>query len=275
MLTRLRTVLHHLNKYRAMSSSAGAVHNTNAACCSIPPIQSDYKPKGTYTSHGKFNKVYVTGPASSDNAIVCVYDIFGFFPQTQQGADIIASSLKTKVYMPDFFEPDGPFPIDKFPPQTDEEKQQLQDFFAGTANPADNIAKLVTFGKTLKEEGAKRVGAYGFCWGGKVTISSGGESTPFDAVSIVHPAMLSAEDVSKLSVSLAIYISKDEPINEYNKIVEILAKKPFAAQCDHKNYTNMFHGWAAARADLSNPENKKEFEDIYKRLVDYFKKTLA
>ncbi|EEB91195.1 hypothetical protein MPER_10485, partial [Moniliophthora perniciosa FA553] len=230
MLTRLRTVLHHLNKSRAMSSSTGAIHNTNAACCSIPPVQSDYKPKGTYTSHGKFNKVYVTGPASSDNANI--------FPQTQQGADIIASSLKTRVYMPDFFEPDGPFPIDKFPPQTDEEKQQLQDFFGGTANPADNIAKLVTFGKTLKEEGAKRVGAYGFCWGGKVTVSSGDENTPFDAVSIVHPAMLSAEDASKLSVPLAIYVSKDEPVDECNKIVDILAKKPFAAQCDHKNYPN-------------------------------------
>lgn len=28
-----------------------------------------------------------------------------FFPQTQQGADLIASTLKTTVYMPDFFEP--------------------------------------------------------------------------------------------------------------------------------------------------------------------------
>ena len=85
-------------------------------------------------------QVYVTGPDTPGKiALVCVYDIFGcalagisaqttqpltppllhrYFPQTQQGADIIASTLKTKVYMPDFFEPDGAFPISKFPPKT-------------------------------------------------------------------------------------------------------------------------------------------------------------
>ena len=25
------------------------VHNTNVACCSIPPVKSDYVPKGKYT----------------------------------------------------------------------------------------------------------------------------------------------------------------------------------------------------------------------------------
>lgn len=30
------------------------------------------------------------------------------------------------------------------------------------------------------------------------------------------------------------------------------------------------HGWAAARADLSNEENRKQYEDIYKRLADFY-----
>ena len=30
--------------------------------------------------------------------------------------------MNATVYMPDFFEPNKPFPIDKFPPKTDEEK---------------------------------------------------------------------------------------------------------------------------------------------------------
>jgi dienelactone hydrolase len=33
------------------------------------------------------------------------------------------------------------------------------------------------------------------------------------------------------------------------------------------------HGWAAARANLKNEENKKQFEDVYKRLADFFAKT--
>jgi len=35
------------------------------------------------------------------------------------------------------------------------------------------------------------------------------------------------------------------------------------------------HGWAAARADLDDPENKKAFEDIYARLAAFFKKNNA
>ena len=53
------------------------IHNTNKACCSIPPVQAQYTPLGSFKSLGDFDKVYVTGPESSDNAIVCVYDIFG------------------------------------------------------------------------------------------------------------------------------------------------------------------------------------------------------
>ncbi|KAF8640655.1 hypothetical protein AX17_000312 [Amanita inopinata Kibby_2008] len=236
-----------------------AIHNPNKACCSIPPVHSNYSPKGTLKPYGQFNRVYVTGPDTSENAIICVYDIFGYFPQTRQGADIIASTLKTTVYMPDFFEPDPPFSAENFPPKTPQAKADLQAFFGGTASPTKAINKLVAFGQYLRTSGKNKIGVYGFCWGGKVTLASGGHNTPFNSVAIVHPAMLSAEDARKLTVPLAIYISKDESMDEYNKILDIMAKKPFAAQNDHKNYSNMFHGWAAARGNLENAENKKEW----------------
>ena len=56
---------------------SSTVHNSNQACCNIPPVHSDYTPKGTFKSYGAFNRVYVTGPPTSDNAIICVFDIFG------------------------------------------------------------------------------------------------------------------------------------------------------------------------------------------------------
>lgn len=132
-----------------------------------------------------------------------------FKPQTQQGADIIADQLKVKVFMPDFFEDGEPWPVEGFPPKTDEDKQKLQDFFGGLASPPANKDKLIAFGKVLRSEGVKSLGVYGFCWGefkcfvphililvltlrdlgGKVIMLAGGEEgTPFDAVSIVHPA---------------------------------------------------------------------------------------
>ncbi|GLB36509.1 putative dienelactone hydrolase family protein [Lyophyllum shimeji] len=255
-------------------TTSSNVHNTNEACCSIPPVQSDYAPKGTIKQYGSFNKVYITGPEKSETKIVCVFDIFGFFPQTQQGADIVAGALNATVYMPDFFEPDAPFPAEKFPPKTDKDKADLQAFFGGPASPPKAIEKLTTFGRFLKTDGAKTLGAYGFCWGGKVTISAGATPDPFNSVAVVHPAMLSAADAEKLTVPLAIYISKDEPIDEYDKILQIIRKKPFAAKCDHKKYANMFHGFAAARADLTKEDNRKEFEDVYAKLIRFFRNTL-
>jgi hypothetical protein len=63
---------------------------------------------------------------------------------------------------------------------------------------------------------------------------------------------------------------------QYAKILDIIAKKSFAPKNDHKNYSDMcvlclsivfdllclvirFHGWAAARADLKNEENRKAY----------------
>jgi len=212
----------------------------------------------------------VTGPETvGDKALVCVYDIFGFMPQTQQGADIIANALKLQVLMPDFFENGGPWPVDNFPPKTDEDKKKLQEFFGGIASPGDNSTKLADFAKTLKKDGVKWVGTYGFCWGGKVVMLAGQDPTEFDAVSIVHPAMLSAGDAENLNVPLGLYPSMDEPEAEFHKIVEIMYKKPFASKNDAKIYDS-FHGFAAGRANLKDPDNKAKFEDLYQTVINFF-----
>ncbi|KAI5123735.1 hypothetical protein M0805_000328 [Coniferiporia weirii] len=275
MLARLRALIHSLH-HRTMSSapSTGAqrVVNANPACCSIAPVQSDYTPKGVFKQFAGFNRVYVTGVQSSDTVIVSVYDIFGFYPQTQQGADKLATALNAAVYMPDFFESDAPFPIEQFPPKSDADKDALQAFFAGPAQPEKNLNALLRVGKALREQGTvKRLGAYGVCWGGKLTTLAGsGENPVFDAVAAIHPAMLSASDADNLSVPLGLFITKDEPKEEYDSMVEKLSHKPFADKVVYKNYSNMFHGFAAARADLKNEENKKEFEDVYSKLRGFF-----
>ncbi|KAI5451334.1 hypothetical protein NCC49_001928 [Naganishia albida] len=249
---------------------SGHVHNTNKACCSIPPVQSEYKPKGSYQKVGAFEKAYVIGD-SKTHALICIYDIFGFWPQTEQGADILSATLSdTKVVMPDFLQ-GNPWPVDQFPPKTDEEKEKLQQFFGTTANPQERLKETVEVAKALQSEGYTSIGLYGFCWGGKVAMLAGSHSELFTGVSIVHPAMLDVKDVDGLAVPLAIYPSKDEPADEVEKIVKALESKPFADRCTHKTYANMHHGWAAARGDLSNEENKKEYEDVYSRVAAFFK----
>ena len=77
MFVRLKGVLGHLPPKLGPRAAMSTVHNTNQGCCSNPAVQSDYRPKGTIKPFGDFKHVYITGPAKSDNALVCVYDIFG------------------------------------------------------------------------------------------------------------------------------------------------------------------------------------------------------
>lgn len=74
MLTRLSIIFRHLNP---LARTMSTVHNTNKACCSIPPVQVDYTAKGTYKPHGAFDRVYVTGD-KSETALVVIFDIFGW-----------------------------------------------------------------------------------------------------------------------------------------------------------------------------------------------------
>ena len=97
------------------------------ACCTIPPVISEgYKPKGDYITINGL-KTYATGPKDAKSAILVVYDIFGFFPQTLQGADILAHGDEERpyqVFMPDFFE-GSPADISWYPPDTKEKGEKL------------------------------------------------------------------------------------------------------------------------------------------------------
>ncbi|KAI7384791.1 hypothetical protein KC332_g15827 [Hortaea werneckii] len=97
------------------------------ACCTVPPVQAEgYSPKGDYmTVEGM--KTYATGPKNAKSALLVIYDIFGFFPQTLQGADILAHGDKEhqyQVFMPDFFD-GNPADISWYPPDNEEKGQKL------------------------------------------------------------------------------------------------------------------------------------------------------
>jgi dienelactone hydrolase len=168
----------------------------SAACCSIPPIISNgYNGKGTYktiaglktcsyTSFSVFLVVRafiidnsfptpdVTGPPSATKAILLTYDIFGFFPQTIQGADILALSDKNhhyQVFVPDFFEGKSA-DISWYPPTTDAHGKALENFFGGIGAPSRSIAMIPNIVSGIKEYNSNimAIGAMGMCWGGKV-----------------------------------------------------------------------------------------------------------
>ncbi|KAL9937473.1 hypothetical protein V8E36_003882 [Tilletia maclaganii] len=248
--------------------------SVSKACCTIPPVKSEYSDfKGSYETIEGLN-TYVTGDASATKAIVATQDIFGQAPQTKQGADIVAAATGARVYLPDYFH-GKPIPQEAYPPDNKEKEELINNFFSGVAAPPKNKEILTNIGNELKKRGAKSVGAYGFCWGGKVTVLAGGKGTPFAAVAQIHPAMLSDEDAAGLTVPIASFPSGDEPaedVEAFQKAVE--SNSAASSGSVFKHYKDQHHGFAAARANLDDESNKKAYEDLYGRLSDFFNKHL-
>ncbi|KAJ5110244.1 hypothetical protein N7532_002889 [Penicillium argentinense] len=241
------------------------------ACCSIPPVVSKgYQAKGSYqTINGM--KTYVTGPETATKAILVVYDIFGFFDQTIQGADILATSdeQKYRVFMPDFFE-GNPADISWYPPTTDEHKKKLGNFFSTQAAPPKTLSKI----PKVIEEGNKYAAAgsfqswsiLGFCWGGKIAaISAGNDNKLFKAAAQCHPAMVDPNDAKSINVPFVCLASKDEPAADVDAF-----KANLQVPSHVETFPTQIHGWMAARSNLEDPEVVKEYERGYKTVLDFF-----
>ncbi|WEW61388.1 hypothetical protein PRK78_006878 [Emydomyces testavorans] len=245
------------------------------ACCSIPPVvSSGYEAKGQYTTLNGM-KTYVTGPETAQNAILIIYDIFGFFPQTLQGADILSSSDPSRpyrVFMPDFFD-GAPADISWYPPQTDDHKQQLANFFQTKAAPPSTLSRIpgvVQAANNLAPAGStagfKAWAIVGFCWGGKIASLAAGEGKDplFKAAVQCHPAMVDAKDAEKVVIPMAVLASKDEDA----EVVEAY-KKNLKVASYVETWRGQIHGWMAARGDLSDPEVKREYENGYKAVLGF------
>lgn len=146
--------------------------------------------------------------------------------------------------------------------------------------------------RLLKADGVQKIGAYGLCWGGRIATVAGinasldeGSAPLFNAVASIHPGIacrgdpqsnkrITLDDVEKVTVPTALYASNGEPIDVYKELVEALDKLPFSSKNAYRYYEKMHHGWAAARADLDNEENRKEFGDVYSRLASFFKSVM-
>lgn len=161
------------------------------ACCTRPPISSEYTEQGKFIDIGGLKTCkcpsYVhsscfvltqiidkTGPSSSKNAIILIYDVFGFCPQILQGADLLASGKDGKyfqVYIPDFLENNKADP-GWFSNPTPEMRQAMGKYFGpgGLASADVLSAKLLSVVDAIKAQGdVDKFGVLGYCWGAKVS----------------------------------------------------------------------------------------------------------
>ncbi|KAG8892702.1 hypothetical protein FRC00_011706 [Tulasnella sp. 408] len=74
------------------------------------------------------------------------------------------------------------------------------------------------------------------------------------------------------SVAAALRNGGAQKIGLCDAFMKALESKPFAAKNDRKRYDTMHHGWAAARGDLNDEQNLKEFQDVYGRIATFIDK---
>jgi dienelactone hydrolase len=220
-----------------------------------------------------------------------VYDIFGFFSQTLQGADILAHSDSDhpyQIYMPDFFE-GKPADISWYPPDTDEKGKKLGQFFQTKAAPPKTVERVHKVMAELKSKNPniKEWGVVGYCWGGKVSlvrvvhcarwakmsnqivnlVSTSG--TPFKAAAACHPAMVDPNDAPNVTIPMLMIPSKDEDKSDVEKY-EAALKVPKQVEWYH----DQIHGFMAARGDLEDDNVKSAYEKAYQTLLNFFHKQM-
>lgn len=214
-----------------------------------------------------------TGPSDAAKGIIIVYDIFGYYPQTLQGADILAtadSSQKYKVLMPDLFKGE-PCPIEWYPPDTEEKQKQLGGFF-GKNPPQGAAAALPDYVKaaSAKYPSVKSWALLGHCWGGKVvSLVTSSDANPFKAGVECHPAMVDPSEAPKIKVPLAMLASQDEPADDVKKFEDGLTGPKHV-----EIFGDQIHGWMAARADLENPRVKEEYTRGYETVLKFLSQHL-
>lgn len=230
-------------------------------------MSKGYEPKGEYVTVDG-TKVYATGPSNAKKAILVIYDVFGYFPQTIQGADILAYSDKEqpyKVFIPDIL--DAKAEVSWFPPDTKEKGEKLGHFFKTAADISVLLPKVPKIREALQKQNPEieAWGLVGYCFGGKIANLSSQEGTPFKAAASCHPARVDPADAPGTTIPFAMLPSMDEDkeaVENWQKGMKV------------KNIVEWFpdqvHGWMAARADLEDEKVCKEYERGYKTLLEFF-----
>lgn len=211
----------------------------------------------------------MTGPSDAKRGIISFYDIFGYFPQTVQGADILAYSNSENpsiVFMPDFLK-GNTAQMAWFPPDTDEKKAASGAWMKDTLDAAGHSA---LFEETLQAATSAHPeitswGVIGYCWGGKMVAMLAGRDTKVKAGVSTSPAMVEASDAEKIKVPMMMLASKDEPADAVKQFDEALKVTKRV-----ETFGDQVHGWMSARADLNDDRVKSEYERGYKLAVDFF-----
>ncbi|KAI7902383.1 dienelactone hydrolase [Cokeromyces recurvatus] len=231
------------------------------ACCSIPPVVSDYQHTGEMETYDGLD-IYTVGPKDAKNAVLVIYDVFGYHPNAYQFCDILAKNCGWKVIMPDILH--GDYATMELLKQFDKFMVWLNKVGTYEAVHPD-IERSVRY---LKESGVTAATLVGFCWGAKIAVQLTSEMPFFIGASLIHPSFVDVKDAEKAGAPILALPTSDEP--DMTEYMEVLYKKPFGSQCKHHRFNDMHHGFCAARGDYTNELNAQRANEAIQYTVNFF-----
>ncbi|KAF1847725.1 dienelactone hydrolase family protein [Cucurbitaria berberidis CBS 394.84] len=172
-----------------------APENTFSSCC-LKSFAWDETPTGHDTTLSNI-PTYITG-TNPNAAVLYIHDALGWkFINARLLADHFAREANVTVYIPDFF---GGEELDQVAILEGRfHDVDLRGFQTRNAREVRE-PEIFACAKTLRENGYKKIGAVGYCFGGWAVLRLAARPPLVDAVVVGHPSWLTESDLEGISV---------------------------------------------------------------------------
>ncbi|RUS17008.1 dienelactone hydrolase [Endogone sp. FLAS-F59071] len=243
-------------------------------------------PTGTEIKLGDVD-TYIAMPEAKEPvaAVLIVADVFGWkLVNTRLIADEFAKEGFLAI-LPDLFKGDA---VDAdallFPPGVFKKIKRGLSTTASMVKLLVNHTKATTMllldsvlkGLHEKYPSVKKIGALGYCWGGKYAIILGSQPEEIAAVATAHPSFVKLDEVEAITVpSLWCCAEKDAVFTEkLRKQSEEARAKKVELESTFKIYEGTSHGFAV-RCDEKDVTSQKAATEALNEMKAFYSKHLA
>ncbi|KAL2919160.1 hypothetical protein HK105_201435 [Polyrhizophydium stewartii] len=259
--------------------------------CCLRGFLHEGTPAGSVIKVGGLDTYLATSEAGeTDKAVVLIHDVFGWgIPNPRLIADRIAKDGGYRVYVPDFFNGDAPNVglLEKFLTKPKSFMDRLSatgsmflgapSFMAWLGRHRDEatVPLLDAVFKDLRENhGVKRIGAIGYCWGGRYVVLAGIRGLA-DVIVPTHPSQINIdEDIPKVLDKPTLYCLSETdnrfPPESVAKTKALYAATPGGSKAEFITYPGTEHGFAV-RGDLMDDVARKAALKAVADQIAFFK----